>query len=108
MGNVKRLKAKQKRRELGEKNAVTLMVVVGILTIITTLLGFQIKDLNRRLQKHSIKIQAVEEQIDNEKRRAELLVQRENYMKSREYIEDIAKEKLGLVYPNEILLKPAQ
>lgn len=108
MGNVKRLRAKQRRRAKITKNIATLVIVVGIISVITTLLELQIRDLNRRFQKQSQKIEAVQEQINEEQRRMELLTQRENYMKTKEYIEDIAKEKLGLVYPDEILLKPAQ
>jgi cell division protein DivIC len=29
-------------------------------------------------------------------------------MKTDEYIEDVAKSKLGLVYPDEIVIKPAE
>jgi cell division protein FtsL len=36
------------------------------------------------------------------------LVAQEQYMKTDEYIEDVAKSKLGLVYPDEIVIKPAE
>lgn len=108
MGSVKKWKARKRRKAENTKNIVTFASVLCISLVIVLLLGFQIGDLNKRFIKHSQKIQAVEEQIKEEQKRAELLVQRENYMKSREYIEDVAKEKLGLVYPDEVLLKPAQ
>ena len=30
----------------------------------------------------------------------------EEYMKTDEYIEKVARDKLGLIYPDEILIKP--
>ena len=29
-------------------------------------------------------------------------------MKTKQYIEDVAKDKLGLVYPDEIVIKPSE
>jgi len=34
------------------------------------------------------------------------LVAREQYMQTKQYIEDVAKDKLGLVYPDEIVIRP--
>ena len=36
------------------------------------------------------------------------LEQQQKYMKTRKYIEDEAKDKLGLVYPDEIVIKPRE
>lgn len=108
MGNARWIKFKKKLREKTRKTVPDVLMITVIISVIAILLGVRINDLNKRYRKNSQKIQAVQEQINEEQKRAELLLQRENYMKSREYIEDIAKEKLGLVYRNEILLKPAQ
>ncbi len=108
MGNARWIKFKKKLREKTRKTVFDVLMITVIISVIAILLGVRINDLNKRYRKNSQKIQAVQEQINEEQKRAELLLQRENYMKSREYIEDIAKEKLGLVYRNEILLKPAQ
>ena len=43
-----------------------------------------------------------------ESKEAEELAQEQIYVQTKEYIEKMAKEKLGLVYPDEILLKPSK
>ena len=40
--------------------------------------------------------------------RAEEVKAYEEYVKTDEYIKDVAEEKLGLVDPNEIIFKPAE
>ena len=47
-------------------------------------------------------------ELEEEKERAEKLEEERIYVQTKEYIEKVAKEKLGLVKPDEILLKPAQ
>ena len=44
-------------------------------------------------------------QLEQEELRAEEIDELEEYVGRDEYVEDVAKEKLGLVYPNEILFE---
>lgn len=45
------------------------------------------------------------ELIEAEERRAEEMDELEAYTKTKKYIEDVAKEKLGLVYEDEVIFK---
>ena len=47
----------------------------------------------------------LEEQLKEETARTEEIDALEEYVGTEEYVEDVAKEKLGLVNPNEILFK---
>ena len=47
-------------------------------------------------------------EIEEAKMDAENLVNREKYMQTKKYIEDEAKNKLGLVYPDEIVIRPSE
>lgn len=46
--------------------------------------------------------------LAEEQERAKRLEEQRIYVQTKEYIEKVAKEKLGLVNPDEILLKPIQ
>ena len=47
----------------------------------------------------------MEQQIEEEKARAEEIEELREYVGTDQYVEDIAREKLGLVHENEIILK---
>ena len=47
-------------------------------------------------------------QINEQKERAGEIKEYQEYVKTDEYIKEVAEEKLGLVDPNEIIFKPAQ
>ena len=49
--------------------------------------------------------QDLEQQIKKEKARAEEIEALREYVGADQYVEDIAREKLGLVHENEIILK---
>lgn len=53
-----------------------------------------------------IVIEKLDTSIDDEEDRAKEITKEEAYRQTDRYIEDIAREKLGLVYEDEIILKP--
>ena len=48
----------------------------------------------------------LEEQVREEEERTKKLEEYKVYVKTKQFAEEVAKEKLGLVNPDEILLKP--
>ena len=61
------------------------------------------KDLSYQIKEENLNRMLAEEQ-----ERAKRLEEQRIYVQTKEYIEKVAKEKLGLVNPDEILLKPIQ
>lgn len=53
------------------------------------------------------KLQEVEKRLNEQDLRKQNLERYQLYMDTRQYIEDIAREKLGLIYPDEIILRRA-
>ena len=47
-------------------------------------------------------------QIDEAKERNEELQEYTLYMKTKKYVEDMARDILGLVYPDEIVIQPEE
>ena len=49
--------------------------------------------------------QDFDDEIANEEQRTEDLNEKKVYVKTKQYIEEVARDKLGLVNPDEIILK---
>ena len=66
----------------------------------------------RSLQKKNDQLQVsehtLEQQLSDANRKTVELEELEKYMQTKKYIEDEAKSKLGLVYPDEIVIKPRE
>lgn len=50
----------------------------------------------------------LEQRIDEATLVTDNLMAKEQYMHTTQYIQDVAKDKLGLVYPDEIVIKPEE
>ena len=61
--------------------------------------------LNKKRNGYIDKQKSLQQQIEAENRRAEELVEYEKYTKTAAYVEEVAKDKLGLVYEDEIVFQ---
>ncbi|MDO4648927.1 MAG: septum formation initiator family protein [Eubacteriales bacterium] len=98
-------KAAKKRKNQINQNVITLVIIlVGSVALCTGLL-FQSNDLRQRLTAYDAKAAQLTVDIENEKLRTEEIKQLKEYMKTEQYAEEVAREKLGLVKENETVFK---
>ncbi|MBR0093437.1 MAG: septum formation initiator family protein [Lachnospiraceae bacterium] len=93
--------AYRQRRDhrLGMLFAVT---VVIILTAIVTVKGLE---LNTKLREQRAREADLTQRIERQIERSAEISAYEKYTKTRKFIEEVAKEKLGLVYEGEIIFR---
>lgn len=97
--------AKRKRKER-TGNRVFLIVVTVLVVSLALVLGVRMNALKAKQEKYMAKEQELIAQVAAEEERAQTLEEYRVYVQTKQYIEKVAKEKLGLVNPDEILLKP--
>ncbi len=85
------------------------MAIIGI-TLVVFSLGVVVNVKSASMKKKNLEYQEreafLQQQYDQETNRAEELKEYQVYVQTKQYIEEVAKQKLGLVKPDEILLKP--
>ena len=77
-------------------------VAVALLLVVVLVRSF---GLVQKRDQYQSRIETLQAQIEKEEQRSEEIAEFETYTTTRKYIEQIAKEKLGLVYPGEIIFK---
>ena len=97
-------------RKKKKDNLINRMALVGVTMVVLSLaVAVHIKgiDLKEKDKSYSIREENLEAQVAKEEERAKQLEEYRVYVQTKQYIEKVAKEKLGLVNRNEILLKPS-
>lgn len=93
-------------RKEGKASNIIITVVIAV-AVIAICVFFKIK--SRDTLKQSVnddrKIQELESEIEAEKERTETLDMYAKYVNTKQFVELMARNKLGLVYPNEIIFK---
>lgn len=92
------------RRRKNENRLGMSMAFLAIIMIIAVV-GINSISLRQKQAKYIAREQELQQQIDTENARTEELKELETYTKTKKYAEEVAKDKLGLVYDNEIIFK---
>ena len=87
------------------QNRLGMSLVTFVVLILLAVFLFKGHELKEKRQEYEQKEAALQAQIEEEHERTRKLTDYEKYTKTDKFVEEIAKEKLGLLYENEILFR---
>lgn len=107
MGYSMGKKTKRKRSTRRQSGFASLMIIAAVIMvcIVSTVIVSDLRNTSREL---AVEEQVLQRKIDQARLKGENLAALQQYMQTNQYIEDVAKEKLGMVYPDEIVIRPAE
>lgn len=88
-----------------KQNKFAMVLITLVLLMLVVVVNIRKGELKEKQAAYAAKQEELQEKIDQEETRAEDLEEYEKYTQTQKYIEDMAKEKLGLVYEDEIVFK---
>ena len=95
--------AQGKNRILQHK--ISVLGISGVIVMLAVVLAVGSMSLREKNERYKAQQAELETQLEEQKARGEEIEALEEYVGTDEYVEDVAKEKLGLVNPNEILFQ---
>lgn len=93
--------AYRKRRQ----NRFGMFLVSIAVVMMLVVVAFKSAELRAKKEAYHQKELALQQQIDAEAERALEIEEFEKYTQTKKYIEEVARDKLGLVYDGEVLFK---
>ena len=103
MKKTKKRNSRVRRRTLQHK--LSILLISGVVVILGITLSVASISLHAKNQEYKAQEAELEKQLEEQETRSEEIDELEKYVGTDEYVEDVAKDKLGLVYPNEILFE---
>lgn len=98
--------AKTNRQKMSKKRKTGISVLAIIVLIICGIIMIKTIQVNNELQEEKQKLERIASEYDAALSEEQDIAARKDYQKTDEYIEDEARNKMGLVYPDEILIVP--
>ena len=86
-------------------NRLGMMLVTLCILMMTVVVGISSIELKAKQKKYAAEEQALDRQIEEEIARTEELEEYEKYTRTDAFVEETAKDKLGLVYDGEIIFR---
>ena len=102
---MKKIQGKRARAKRHLQHKLSMYVIASVIIVLVATLSVASISLHAKNKEYMAQEAELEAQIKAESNRAEEIDELEEYVGTDEYVEDVAKEKLGLVYPNEILFE---
>ena len=93
---------KKKRMNPHKRSMLAVSFVLVLLLVVVSANSIKLRAKDKAYQAQEAEL---ERQIEEEKERSSEIDELEKYVGTDEYIEEVAKEKLGLVNENEIIFK---
>lgn len=91
------------RKKRQNRLGMTLVsIVVVMLLVVIVVKSVQLAD---KRAEYDAREEQLLEQIADEEKRTQDLIEYEKYTKTAKYVEEVAKDKLGLVYEDEIIFE---
>ena len=82
-----------------------MMLAVTVVLILMTIVAVKSIELRTKLEAHRAREAELETRIEQQIKRGEEIIAFEKYTQTRKYIEEVAKDKLGLIYEGEIIFR---
>ena len=101
--HVRQKNVKPAFRRNKNENRLGMIMAVSAIIMIVAVVGVNSISLRQKQEKYAAREQELLEQIAEEEARTEELKEFETYTKK--YAEEVAKDKLGLVYENQIIFQ---
>lgn len=96
------------RHPVTKENRRGMILIIAVVCILTVALVVKCRSLADRNDVYAVQIESLEQKISEEKGRTESIERFRNYAHTNAYIEKVAREKLGLVYPDEVIFQPKE
>lgn len=103
MNKRKKRNIRMKRRILHHRLSVlSICCVIAVLAVTLSVASISLHKKNENYKEQEAELS---KQLEAEEERAEEIDELEDYVGTDKYVEDVAKDKLGLARPNEILFE---
>lgn len=87
------------------QNKAGMLLVTAVVLMMLTVVTVKSIELKQKRDEYALREQQLMEEIAEEEARSDRIAEYEKYTQTKKYVEEIAKDKLGLVYEGEIIFK---
>jgi len=91
-----------RRKRQNRTGMLLVTMVVLMMLVVVTIKSVELRGKKEAYEQREM---ALQEEIDAEKLRTEEIAEYGKYTQTKKYVEELAKDKLGLVYEGEIIFK---
>ncbi len=94
------------KRRGRRSNRLGMFCITAVVALLLVALSVQSYALAQKNKAYAQEEELLNKELADEQKRSEEIEEFEDYVQTDEYVEKAARDKLGMVYPDEILIRP--
>ena len=98
--------AKRRKKRRASRNIKGLSLILCVVLILCGMVAYKKAALNEQQKAYAREKAELEERIDQLEEEGKEIENQKEYTKSKQFIEEIARDKLNLIYPGEVIFEP--
>ena len=105
MGRTEQGRPRRRQKKRMQRHRRSMLAVSAVVLLLFVVISANSVSLKAKEEHYRTQEMELEEQIEEEKARTKEIEELSEYVGTDEYVEDVAKEKLGLIHENETIFK---
>ena len=105
MGRTEQGRPRRRQKKRMQRHRRSVLAVSAVVLLLFVVISVNSVSLKAKEEHYQAQEQELEEQIREETARTKEIEELSEYVGTDEYVEDVAKEKLGLIHENETIFK---
>lgn len=105
MNGIKQKSRRRQQKKRVQRHKRSVLAVSSVILLLLVMVSVNGITLRAKEKSYVVQETELKKQIKEEKSRASKIDELEDYVGTDEYVEDVAREKLGLVHEGEIIFK---
>lgn len=93
-------------RQKKKENRLGMMMVTITVVMLLVVVSIRGVEMYHKLEANQERVEQLQQQLADEQKRTEEIEEYGKYTQTKKFAEEVAKDKLGLVYEGEIIFKP--
>ncbi len=105
MGNARKRRRTVHAKKRARQHKLSMLGISGVTVMLAVVLMFGSASLKKKNEEYKAQEEKCQALLAEQEIRAQEIEDMASYVGQKEYVENVAKDKLGLAYPNEVLIK---
>ena len=105
MNGIKQKSRRRRQKKRVQRHKRSVLAISSVILLLLVMVSINGITLRAKEKSYVAQETELKKQIKEEKNRASKIDELEDYVDTDEYVEDVAREKLGLVHEGEIIFK---
>ncbi len=97
-----------RERRRRSQNRFAMMSISAVVLVMLVVITIKSVELQSKSDYYASREAVLNKQIAEEQERTEEIAEYKKYVQTKKYVEEVAKDKLGLVYDDEVIFKPEE